>query len=231
MPGLKAEKSNNFKTMKNYKTVIAAVVTGFACTAVTSQASFTPVSPGTSVAIPGGGDFNTPGSGDLLTTLQSSYSFGSNTGTLTTDIYKFNSADLPPLPINGGYVFIYTLIVKTGSFTGLTLGGFAGPVSVNNVVGTASDSVSANYNTLGGITFTWSASQSSTNKVVVDTSSTGWAGGLATITNSTTGFIGSGTASSLAPAIPEPSTVVAGALLLLPFGIGAIRSLRKVSAV
>jgi len=27
--------------------------------------------------------------------------------------------------------------------------------------------------------------------------------------------------------VPEPSTIVAGALLLLPFGVGAIRSLRR----
>jgi hypothetical protein len=29
------------------------------------------------------------------------------------------------------------------------------------------------------------------------------------------------------PSVPEPTTVFAGAMLLLPFGIGAIRALRK----
>jgi hypothetical protein len=206
--------------MRTYKAVIAAVATGLTCLAVTSQASFTPVSPGTLASIFGGSDFNTPGSG-LVNTWLSNYSFGSNSGTLTTDVY--NVAGLPL----GGQVFIYTLIIKTGSATGLTVGGFTGNVYVNNVAGTASDAVSANYNTLGGITFSWSSAQTRTNKVVVDTSSTGWTTGIATIANSTPSLSGFGNASSLAPAVPEPSTIVAGVLMLLPFGIGAIHTLRK----
>lgn len=216
--------------MKSYKTIIAAVATGLACTAVTSQASFVPASPTLTAPIPGGSDFNALAAGSLLTTLPSSYSFGSgaDTGTLTTDVYayKANGIPLPSLPLSGGYVFIFTLVISSGSVSSLTLGGFSGPVMVNNGVGTATDSYQAVYDTSGGITFSWLVPQTAGNtlKVVVDTSSTAWKGGISTV-RATTDL--SGTASSLTSVVPEPSTVVAGALMLLPFGIGAIRSLRK----
>ena len=35
--------------MKNYKTIIATVAAGLACTAVTTHASLTPISPGVSL--------------------------------------------------------------------------------------------------------------------------------------------------------------------------------------
>ena len=105
---------------------------------------------------------------------------------------------------------------------GLTVTGFAGPESVNNVSGTTADAVTANYNIFGGINFAWAAQVNpSVLKVVVDTSATSWAGANANVQDNFAGNV-----PSLGP-VPEPSTIVAGALMLLPFGIGAIRSLRK----
>ena len=208
--------------MKNYKTIIAADAAGLACTAITSQASFTPVSPGVFATIPSGGDFTAPAAGDLLATLTSNFNFGPNIdiGSVTTSVYKFNAANGAPL---GGLLFIYTVVVNTGDITGLTVNGFTGPVSVNNVAGTAQDANSANDNITGGINFSWGPNVNAVNtvKVVVDTSATTWAGNTANFQDSAAGIV-----PSLGP-VPEPSTVVAGALMLLPFGIGAIRSLRK----
>ena len=96
------------------------------------------------------------------------------------------------------------------------------PVSVNNVSGSVPLASQATYNNQGGVNFNFGlAGAVTTVKVVVGVSQTTFAPNIGNIQDNI-----AGNAPTLGP-VPEPSTIVAGALMLLPFGIGAIRSLRK----
>jgi len=208
------------KNMKNYKTIIAAVALGIACSAVTSKADLVAINPGQNLPINDPTSTYTVGEGaTLVGSMTSPYTVGSgvNTdiGTLVTQVYSGDANN--PLK---GLTFVYTESVTQGDFKGIVVDGFTGLVDVDNISGHA-DQVS--YSPFGGITFTWAdyALAGTTGSVVVDTSAIWFAPNAGGVIDNTTA-----NPPILAP-VPEPSTVVAGILMLLPFGIGAVRSLRK----
>jgi hypothetical protein len=205
--------------MNNYKNIIALVAASLAC-AATSHAAVTPLAltPGGSGSL-SGTDYTEIG-GTLLTTMVSGpISGGTDTDTLTTKVYSGDTANTL-----GGLTFVYTVTCAAGDVVGLTVDGFLGSVAVDNYAGTATDAVSARYGTTAGnINFQWATDQGApkTLIVVVDTSSPVYAQNAANTQDGTAINL-----TDLAP-VPEPTTIVAGALMLLPLGIGAVRSLRK----
>lgn len=203
--------------MKNYKSIIATVAAGLACTAVTSHAALTPISPGASFVSILPGNY-TEVSGTVVGSLVSGpITGGLDTDTLTTTVYSGDTAN--PL---GGLTFVYTLNNTAGDVTGLTVDGFYGNVEVSNYTGTTAAAAQANYGLEGNVNFSWGLEKApSTLIVVVDTSLTTVSPNAANIQDSTAINL-----QDLAP-VPEPTTIAAGALMLLPLGIGAIRSLRK----
>jgi len=50
---------------------------------------------------------------------------------------------------------------------------------------------------------------------------------LAILAVASLGIVSSANATAVGAPVPEPSTYIAGALLLLPFGVSALRSLRR----
>ncbi len=50
---------------------------------------------------------------------------------------------------------------------------------------------------------------------------------LAILAVASLGIASSANAAAVGTAVPEPSTYIAGVLLLLPFGVSALRSLRR----
>jgi hypothetical protein len=200
--------------MKNYKTIIAVVALGLACSAVTSNASLVTLNSG-DANINIGSTSYTP-SGTLIAQLVSSYSTPTgDVGTFETQIYQND----PNNSLNG-LTFVYTENLTAGFVGSMTVNGFDGTVLAGNVSGAAAQKVSY---TAGHLRFDWDqeAPAPVTSVFVVDTSSTWYGGNIGSVQDGATA-----NPPILAP-VPEPSTVVAGILMLLPFGIGAVRSLRK----
>jgi hypothetical protein len=238
--GLKTKRSkkqkevkNKKKNMKNYKTIIAAVALGIACSAVTSKATLAAISPGQTIYIGAGGPptpfpvqtpiVDTVG-GTLVATSTSPYDWAAqngpdDTGILTTYVYN-DPTDTK------GYTFLYQDQVTGGDVNAITVNGFTKPVvGVATGSGSSADVGQVVYGSFGQITFQWDqdavAGPGTFLDVVVASSSFNYGSSVAGISDSTFG-----NTPDLAP-VPEPSTVVAGILMLLPFGIGAVRSLRK----
>ena len=132
----------------------------------------------------------------------------------------------------GGLTFYYILQNSAGSADDIhriTINGWGNaPVMVDNVLGggvPASIATRANANTIG---FQWESvllMPGYSGSFVVQTSYQTYDRTLASIIDG-----GTATAATFAPVpIPEASTIVAGALLLLPFGVSTMRVLRKKS--
>jgi len=206
--------------MKNYKSIIATVAAGLACTAA-SHAALTTVVPGSSFVSILPGNYTQVG-GTVVASLVSgpitaTYPGGSDTDTLTTTVYSGDTAN--PL---GGLTFVYTVDCTVGDVTGLTVDGFYGTVMVSNYAGTSGAAQQVNYGLNGNINFGWGLQTApSTLIVVVDTALSVSAINAANIQDGVAINL-----QDLAP-VPEPTTIAAGALMLLPLGIGAVRSLRK----
>jgi len=208
--------------MKNYKTILAAAAVGLGLSAATSQASLN---------INSGG---TLGSLSQITSTTQSYSdvVGSLdlAGTLTSTVYSgVNGLTL------GGDTFVYSL-AESGApgvndvVDSLSLTGFAGTTySVYYITPTGSQISPAGTYTVsssGVITLLFNqnltAGQGFSQIVLYDSSPT-YAPNLAAVLDTL-----SANTADLAPApVPEASTVMAGALMLLPLGIGAVRAIRK----
>jgi hypothetical protein len=205
--------------MKNYKTIIAAVALGLVCSAAASKATL--ISPGQTKDITGVG--YTLGEGAVqiaqLVSPYVSFPVAQDTGTFTTTVYSGDSSN--PL---GGLTFVYTETLTQGDINGITVDGFGGAqVGVANLTGTAADAGNVVYGPTGNINFAWAldATVGDVLSFVVDTSAPYYGGNFANVQDNFPAA-----AADLAP-VPEPSTVVAGILMLLPFGISAVRSLRK----
>jgi hypothetical protein len=209
--------------MKNYKTILAAAAVGLGLSAATSQASLN---------INSGG---TLGGLSQITSTTQNYSDISGSldlaGTLTSAVYSgVNGLTL------GGDTFVYTL-AESGApgvndvVDSLSLTGFAGTTySVYYITPTGSQiSPAGTYNvapSTGVITLLFNqnltAGQGFSQIVLYDSSPT-YAPNLAAVLDTL-----SANTADLAPApVPEASTVMAGALMLLPLGIGAVRAIRK----
>ncbi len=208
--------------MKKYTKSIAMVVTGLACSALTSTAALSPLTPG-------GAGVTPPAIGSLAggtqvgTTLTSTYSFGSGAdqGTIQSLVYSGVTANTL-----GGLTFAYIITVTAGDISAVGLSTF--PLA-NILVGTIAGgtaSSSADFTAGGTVNFHWVPSvltAGTPTEVIVGTSATGYQVGAAVPLDTYPGSVG---VPAYVP-VPEPTTVVAGALMLLPFGMGAIRSLRK----
>jgi len=207
--------------MKNYTKIIAAVAAGLACTAVTSQAS---ISPGTFGVNIGSSSEAAPGAGTQVgSSLVEPYTISSitppvtDTGVFTSAVYKGNSFGANDLS------FVFTLTISAGDAGSITVNGFSGLVNAENVTGSPDFSNTVNFDPAGFLKFIWNTpvAVGQTVSVIVDTSSTVYGPSVGSVQDGLTANV-----PTLAP-VPEPTTVVAGALMLLPFGIGALRSLRK----
>jgi len=158
----------------------------------------------------------------FATTGPLAYSFGGgvDTGTVTTSVYTGVTANTL-----GGLTFVYTIAVTGGDISAIGLNTFNLPsVLVGDLTGLANPSDTSSY--AGGVVnFNWLAALvpgTSPSTVIVGTSSPNDTLGVGDLLDAHPG----GSVSILVP-VPEPTTIAAGALMLLPFGVGALRSLRK----
>ncbi len=199
------------------------VAAGLVCTAATSKATLTTITAGGAPVTPPPSDTSLFSGSPLATTTQN-YSFGGgiDTGTIESLVYASGSGNTL-----GGYSFEYIVNVTTGDLSALNLNGFdISTALVGNEAGTIPSSIGLTLN--GVINVTWASDllAGHTSTILIDTGVKNYGGDNVGLQDN----YPDGGAPILAP-VPEPSTVVAGALMLLPFGIGAIRSLRKERAV
>jgi hypothetical protein len=226
--------------MKLLKTI--TTVAAVSCFAITSQAT---------LLLPGG---NVPVSTQLLpgpapiATLVDNLS-GAFAGTITSWVVSGDAAN----PNAGGLSFYYQLTLAGGSTAAerFTVAGFGGvntllgvdveAISLGSAWGTTgallggvapsgatrSPIVSDNGNVVGfeypgnGILL----GGTHTELLVVHTSATTWLKANGGVIDGTTDNV-----TVLAP-VPEPTTIIAGALLLLPFGASTLRMLRRKNLV
>jgi hypothetical protein len=216
--------------MKLIKTIKALAVAGLAFSAASSQAVLT--LPAGTPSSPIGGDVALDGAAVTITSLVSPF-VGKDaslvttfTGTLTTTVIQealgFNAL--------GGYTFVYNLVndpTSPDTLARLTIDGWksALPNVVVGNTGPGLDASTADRSANGdNIGFSWinppGVAVGGFATVFVRTGIKFW-----TLDNAS--VIDSGTANFRALAVPEPTTMIAGVLLLLPFGISTLRSLRS----
>lgn len=138
---------------------------------------------------------------------------------------------------NGDLSFYYQVVLNAGSVSAsaVTAGGFFGllPTVNGNVVtpvtgGNFAVPDFADRSTTGDVIgFRWEyvpevVGGQSTTWLVVHTTSLVFGQNYGAVIDST-----AANAVILSPAVPEPTTMIAGAMLLLPFGVSTLRSLRK----
>jgi hypothetical protein len=219
--------------MKSIKTLTTAVV-GLILSVATSQATFYNL-PVPSGAVPTTASYTPAGTLVLEQGPQISvYSQGSGAFSGTVTSWALSGDTSNPL---GGLDFLYQ-IHNTGStqVEGLSLGGFDSivvdvgyittavlPVATGSVAGTiipadATRSLSTIHWDYIGTSFTGGGTYG--DILVVLTGMTGWEFANGSIQDTYSQNI-------QILAVPEPTTMVAGALLLLPFGASTLRILRK----
>lgn len=216
--------------MKNYKTIIGAAVAGLALSAVSSNAQLNLT----------GGTVESSLIDQTLTGVGLPASNdGVNDGIISTWVVSDSALD------SQGLIFVYQVVNNTPgaaeAWDNVELTGY----SSSEIVGTASDA------TESGLTLTGSSTPSasgnfpnfqlvSPNAATFESGNLSNGGGVSdylvifTDMNSYTTSYGqvqdtiSADGAIYAPAaVPEANTIVAGALMLLPLGIGAVRALRK----
>jgi hypothetical protein len=211
--------------MKLIKTLTAAAA--ICCAAITSQASLTLAAGGSGSL---GAALSVAGGATLVTSLllQPLSPPGQTLqGSVSTFVYSGDANNSL-----GGYTFEYVLTsssLSTDDIARWTLNGWAGlsSVIVGNVSGSAAATGdrTANGNTVGFQYFVSSPANpgvpiGGTSTVIVQTGISQWAPSTATLID------GSSPVVSIL-AVPEPTTMIAGALLLLPFGASTLRFVRK----
>jgi hypothetical protein len=154
-------------------------------------------------------------------------------GSVTSWVYSDSAVD------SQGYIFVYQLTVGTGvpddlgssialSFYGSSIVGT--PTAASSVSflatqpGTTPTTAVTFNDTFGGVVnynLDGISPNDTTYYLIVDTSATGITSGTADLQE------GYQTAGAILTPVPEASTITAGALMLLPLGIGAVRALRK----
>ncbi len=201
--------------MKNNKTIIGVAIAGVLLAATTTQASLsltTETSSGQSLSGQSASLFSSTGS--LITSSSQNYSVGSgptlDSGTFVTSVYSYNGGDL----------FVYSVTLTAGDLSGITASVFSGTVS-----GASSVATSSYENNNGGVVFSLGGASSlnTAYDFAVWTSNTILVPGEVAIKDNTT----ADEVSLTATAVPEASTIMAGALMILPLGIGAFRAVRK----
>ena len=210
--------------MKRIKTL--TVMAAFTCClTVTSQASIS-LPPGTNPTAIGADDALDPGAavvgGPLVSLFGFPFAFsGILTSTVLQESLAYNSL--------GGYTFVYVIANNASSRDGLrryTVDGWdSTPLPVAGNTGPGVDALTADRSLSGDVIgFNWDVTlpiaPGSFGEVFVRTSQQQF-----TIANGST--INSGTDTQPTYAVPEPTTMIAGAMLLLPFGASTLRMLRK----
>lgn len=225
-----------------HKLTIAAIAAGVALSATTSQATLNfaginnaqfNAAGDTFQLNPIAGSVLTPqfdftGSGMGLTGWITGAPWSVNMGSLSTTTVGSITYQQAPV-IGGGQLNVYDGVnTLTGNVSWGQIhtisdgqGGVADSLSVN-LTGIAYTGANADLQALalnqnGNLNLTFQFSGTSPNLTSIFAGSTGVA------TASYSGSI----SSAASTAVPEPSTVVAGALLLLPFGVSTVRILRK----
>jgi hypothetical protein len=207
--------------MKNHKTWIlgATVIAGLSLSVAASKAQI--INSGASLS-----------SLAQITTSSANYSDSSGLdGTLVSTVYSGVNG-----LTQGGLTFVYTLSESGGAsdnVDGLSLTGFKGTtytVYYESSAGGVSAGGTYTVGSSGIITMNFASNLtpgSAYQQVVIYDSDPNYAPNLAGVIDSS-----AANAADLAPAplpspVPEASTIVAGASMLLPLGIGALRTLRK----
>lgn len=196
--------------MKDYKLTIMAVALAIIATEQAAHASLTTAASGT-------GDFVF---GDPATsTIPVTYDvvFDSSTS-LYTYLYIFT-------PIPGHNIGQFT--VNAQYVTSVLTAGTAISGSPYSLTGTITDGGTS----IGNVSWDWSP-YTATEQFVGFTSLYGPGDGAGSLNDDSTGPWGDNPGSTGTPiivptAVPEASTILSGALMLLPFGFSAMRSLRK----
>lgn len=173
------------------------------------------------------------GGGTLQASTSGSYAFGTgdiDTGTLASYVYSGDANNTL-----GGLTFIYVLTVTTGDIQSLEVSSANWGSSVALGYGTSSTAgvlapvinapLSGAYTVSGSVDFTYDPNVvAGTYYMVVGTALTSYQLDPTTLIDSSP----DGALSEYGPApVPEASTIMAGALMILPLGIGAFRTLRK----
>jgi hypothetical protein len=190
--------------MKNYKTMIAMVAVGMALVATERSAEATLSISGTS--------YLTQGTG-ASPVLQVAYSAVDTT--LWTYTYTFTvvSSILSPTPVTSNPVSSFTVdasFVNSGSLTS-TAGapGYINSGYVDWLYGSPVNTDTVSFTSAYGPTLGGASADDGSPAVSWSSANVG------------------GSPVPVPAPVPEASTFMAGALMLLPFGIGAVRSLRK----
>jgi len=223
--------------MKNYNTIIAAVVAGVTLSAVTSQAAITlgfSSDAGSSINFVNGSGGPAGSAGGFSfspTTLGSQFQVDGFQGTINP---------------NSGSAFYYSGITTVGLIQTATVTGPLGTLTINDGTGHFVTGqidwvqIRTDGSTIGGANagasidltgLTYNGSNADllalvANGIGIATMSFTFIP-AETLTALSAGGFSTTYSGTLSSAVPEPTTIVAGALMLLPLGIGALRSLRK----
>lgn len=204
----------------NFIKTISAAVVGLCLAAATTQA--TVIVPN-SVGVVPGAEPAPPSGGTLLGSLTANFANGTQIGTLISRVYSGYSGNTL-----GGLTFVYQVSEGSGGDHIATLGlnGFlaAAPIAdVGFVVGTGVVPTLADW-TLNTFNFHFAPnimSGQTSALLIVNTANKQWGQSTANVIDGTVA-----STLDLAP-VPEPTTMIAGALLLLPFGASTLRILRR----
>ena len=196
--------------MKHYKSTLAAMAVAIIATEQAAHATLTTEASGTGNFV-----FGNP----VSSTIPVSYDvvFDSSTS-LYTYLYEFT-------PIAGDNIGQFTINAKYVNSV-LALG-----TAISGAPYTLTGAITDSGTSLGNVSWVWSP-YTATEQFVGFTSLYGPTDGAGSLNDDTTGPWGDNPGSSGTPiivptAVPEASTIFSGAMLLLPFGISAMRSLRK----
>ena len=201
--------------MKNYKTIIAAVAAGLACVATTSHAAVTieaSLLNQTLGAVSGSDPLGTP-EGSVSSWVLSGFDTAPGAG--LTFVYQIQNGGPDTITEASFSNFAGTTVLSTS-----TQATFALLNSITGVGGFAFGSETPG----GAVTFNGGLASGATSYsdfLIINTTATQWNIGQGREEDD---FQAVGNV--LAP-VPEPTTIAAGILMLLPLGIGAVRSLRK----
>ncbi len=213
--------------MKQYKTIIALAVAALMCSAATSRASFYGVAVNNDstyvTSIP-----NDPYSGTGWgTPLISSFSDTVGSTTQSGTLYSWATTALSNPYGAGDLTFIFQISENGNTdISDLGLNGFSSLSQVTVNAGSLGvQPTQVNFTSGGTINFDFSSlnTGSTSAYLIVYTSGT-------VMSQNTANVIDTVTAGASDLAVPEPTTMVAGAMLLLPFGASTLRVLRRKSA-
>jgi hypothetical protein len=221
--------------MKNLgKYLLPAAAGGLMCCATSAFGSLTLANTGTGNVGPGlDSNPDAIGGGSPITSVTGqNYSFdsGNDAGTVSSYVY---AAGVDSQNTLGGLTFVYVISMNAnpsallGEFE--INGNFGSQVMLGYGSGSTFAPSTGSLSLSSIINYSWSSAVGGgTFYVVVGTSATSYTDGTATVQDGgASGNLTVLTPGTMPVPVPEASTVVAGVLMLLPLGIGALRACRK----